>query len=47
MRQPQFIKVFSKSESPDERSKLAQEIREMRMKYFDDKKSIERLGEDL
>lgn len=39
--QPQFIKDFSKKESPEERSQLAQEIREKRTKYFEDKKSIE------
>ena len=39
--QPQFIKDFSKKESPEERNQLAQEIREKRTKYFEDKKSIE------
>ncbi|MCK9379020.1 MAG: hypothetical protein M0P97_02655 [Candidatus Moranbacteria bacterium] len=39
--QPKFIKDFSKEESPEERNRLAQEIREKRTKYFEDKKSIE------
>ncbi|EKE10809.1 MAG: hypothetical protein ACD_15C00196G0002 [uncultured bacterium] len=41
MEQPKFIKDFSKQESSEERTRLAQEIREKRTKYFDDKKSIE------
>lgn len=40
-KQPKFIKDFSKQESPEERSKLAQEIREKRKSYFDDGKIIE------
>jgi hypothetical protein len=39
--QPKFIKDFSKQESPEERNRLAQEIREKRTKYFEDQKSIE------
>jgi len=39
--QPKFIRDFSKKESPEERSQLAQEIREKRTKYFEDKRSIE------
>jgi len=39
--QPKFIKDFSKQESPDERTQLAQEVREKRKSHFDDKKEIE------
>lgn len=36
-----FIKDFSKKESPEERSRLAQEIREKRTNYFNEKNNIE------
>lgn len=41
MEQPKFIKDFSKQESSEERTRLAQEILEKRTKHFEDKKSIE------
>ena len=41
MKQPKFIKDFSRQKSPEERKQLAQEIREKRTKYFENKKFIE------
>ncbi len=41
MEKSQLIKDFSKRESPEERSRLALEIREKRRKHFVDKKIIE------
>ncbi|PIV86296.1 MAG: hypothetical protein COW50_02250 [Candidatus Moranbacteria bacterium CG17_big_fil_post_rev_8_21_14_2_50_41_107] len=41
MEQSKFIKDFSKQESSEERTQLAQEILEKRTKHFEDKKSIE------
>lgn len=40
-KQPKFVKEFSKQESPEERSRLAHEIREKRKKYFSEKSDIE------
>ncbi|MFA5961745.1 MAG: hypothetical protein WC848_03635 [Parcubacteria group bacterium] len=40
--QPRFIRDFSKKESPEERSQLAQEIREKRKKHFEDKDAVEK-----
>lgn len=41
MEQPKFIRDFSKQESADERNQLAQEVREKRKNYFDEKGSLE------
>jgi len=44
--QSRFIKNFSKRESPEKRSRLAQEIREKRRRHFADKNIIEEIEQE-